>query len=384
VAPAKTGEPPTMKIIRQGIVSSKPQDDALTSCAFPSPCVTVAGRWLCAFRAAPTKAGMAGQRTLVTWSDDQGASWCAPIEPFPPQAVDGKPGLIRSASLTILSDGRLLASLCWVDCSDPDAPFFNEESEGLLDTRVFLSMSDDAGETWSPPSFVDTAPYDMPTPITGRVLELPDGELACQFELNKHYDDPEPWRHLPVLMFSQDGGRTWPRHVAPAKDPSNRVFYWDQRPAVLADGRILDVFWTFDREASLYLNIHATESLDSGRTWSEVWDTGVPGQAAPPFTLSDGTIAMPYVDRTAAPAIKVRRSGNGGRSFDEEGELVLYTAGGGTQEGAKASMQDAWSEMEKFSAGLPSTAALPGGGALVVYYAGPETDVTSIHWAEVR
>ena len=373
-----------MQIIRQGIVSSEPQDGSLTSCAFPSPCVTASGRWLCAFRAAPTKAGMAGQRTLLTWSEDQGATWCEPIEPFPPQSVDGKPGLIRSASLTTLSDGRLLASLCWVDHSDPDAPFFEEESEGLLDTRVFFSMSDDAGESWSPPALMDTTPYDMSTPITGRPFELPNGDLVCQFELNKHCDDPEPWRHSPVLMFSQDGGRTWPRHVSPAQDPTNRVFYWDQRPALLPDGRILNAFWTFDRKTAVYLNIHATESLDNGHTWAVPWDTGVPGQAAPAFALADGAVAMPYVDRTAAPAIKVRRSPDGGRSFEEEGELILYQAGGGSQDGAKASTQDAWSEMEKFSAGLPSTASLPGGGALIVYYAGPEADVTSIHWVEVR
>jgi hypothetical protein len=33
---------------------------------------------------------------------------------------------------------------------------------------------------------------------------------------------------------------------------------------------------------------------------------------------------------------------------------------------------------------LPSTAPLPGGGGLVVYYAGPDTDVTSIHWAVIQ
>jgi len=47
-------------------------------------------------------------------------------------------------------------------------------------------------------------------------------------------------------------------------------------------------------------------------------------------------------------------------------------------------MQDAWAEMAKFSIGLPSTAFLQNGDILVVYYAGPETDQTDIHWARVR
>ena len=47
----------------------------------------------------------------------------------------------------------------------------------------------------------------------------------------------------------------------------------------------------------------------------------------------------------------------------------------------KQCMEDAWTEMAAFSLGLPHTAQLPGDEVLVVYYAGPETDHTGIHWA---
>ena len=47
-------------------------------------------------------------------------------------------------------------------------------------------------------------------------------------------------------------------------------------------------------------------------------------------------------------------------------------------------MQDAWAEMYQFSVGLPAAAPLGDGNALIVYYAGPETDRTSIRWAVVR
>jgi len=373
-----------LSIADEGIVFAGTRGTATQSCAFAQPCVTPKGRWLCVFRAAPTKAGTKGQRTLLTWSDDQGRSWHAPIEPFKPATVDGKPGLMRGAGLTALNGNRVLAVVCWVDHSDPEAPFFNETTEGLLDTRLFLSTSEDAGETWSTPRLMDTSPFTMPTPFTGPILKLPNGALACQFELNKHYEDREPWRHASVLMFSTDGGLTWPRYSVVTQDPANRIFYWDQRPLVLEDGRILSVFWTFDRERSVYLNIHARESVDAGSTWSELWDTGVAGQPGAVFPLADGTLAMPFVDRTGAPAIKVRRSTDGARSWPQDGELVVYSAGGSSQSEAKSSMQDAWSEMEKFSVGLPNTAPLADGGALLVYYAGPETDVTAIHWAVIR
>ncbi|MFA6241851.1 MAG: sialidase family protein [Candidatus Hydrogenedentales bacterium] len=373
-----------MRVIDKGIVHACRQGADQQSCAFPYVCVTRSGRWVCSFRAAPTKAGMKGQRALVTWSDDRGKSWREPIEPFAPMELGGKPGLIRAAGICAVDGDTVAASLYWVDHSDPDLPFFNEETEGLLDSRILLSISHDAGETWSEPRQIDTSPFTMPTPITGPILRIPSGEWACQFELNKHYDELEPWRHASVLMFSPDSGRTWPRYSVVTQDPSNRVFYWDQRPSVLPDGRILDVFWTFDREAAVYLNIHATESRDGGRTWAPLWDTGVPGQPAPVFALADGTLAMPYVDRTSAPTIKIRRSLDGGRSWPAAGEVVLYDAGLASQTWNKSTLQDAWAEMAKFSVGLPTTAAIATGGALVVYYAGTATDETSIHWALVE
>jgi hypothetical protein len=41
-------------------------------------------------------------------------------------------------------------------------------------------------------------------------------------------------------------------------------------------------------------------------------------------------------------------------------------------------MADAWSEMGRFTVGLPATAALPNGDLLVVHYAGAETDRTNV------
>jgi hypothetical protein len=184
-------------------------------------------------------------------------------------------------------------------------------------------------------------------------------------------------------MFSQDQGQSWPKHAITSNDPENRVFYWDQRPGVLADGTVLDVFWTYDNQAATYLNIHARESMDNGCTWSQLWDAGVPGQPAQPVSLPDGRIAMVYVDRTGPPAIKMRISSDKGRTWRESGEVVIHQAGSGSQTWNKGSMQDAWAEMGKFSTGLPATSPLQNGQILVVYYAGPDTDRTDIRWARL-
>ncbi|MBP8953817.1 MAG: exo-alpha-sialidase [Armatimonadetes bacterium] len=372
-----------MKIIARGTVAGTQPGGRPESRAFPGICVLPSGRWLCGFRAAPVKAEMTGQRAMLSMSDDQGRTWSRPVAPFEPPDIDGKPGLFRALFCTALGGEDVLALVYWVDHSQPELPFFNEETQGLLGSRLFMAQSADAGQTWTAPKLIDTDPFHIPTPPTGPVLVLPDGSWACQFELNKPYLDPEPWRHASVLLFSPDQGCTWPEHVLTSKDPANRIFYWDQRPAVLGSGRMLDLFWTYDTADCAYLNIHARESLDLGRTWSEMWDTGVPGQPAQPLLLDDGRLLMVYVDRTGAPAIKARLSSDGGQTWPETTELLLCEAKP-RDDRRKQSMQDAWDEMTAFALGLPATAKLPEGDALVVYYSGPEPDDTDIKWLRLR
>jgi Neuraminidase (sialidase) len=234
-----------MKIIDKGIVFKGKAGTNQQSCAFPGICVLPNGRWICTFRSAPKKETMKGQQVLMSWSDDKGKTWSEAVSPFSPTVADSRPGLFRSAMLTSLGGDKILAVLCWVDHSNPELPFFNEETEGLLDTRIFISISDDDGLNWSKPKLVNTDPFNVPVPITGPVLRLSNGKLACQFEINKHYYDTEEWKHSSVMMFSSDYGKTWPQYSIVSNDPENRIFYWDQRPGVLLDGRILDLFWTF-------------------------------------------------------------------------------------------------------------------------------------------
>lgn len=373
-----------MQIVARGTVVAGEQGTALQSCTFPQVCVLPSGRWLCGYRTAPHKAAVAGQRVLLIHSDDEGCSWSRPVEPFTPPSIEGKPGVFRCVAATSLGGRKVLATLCWVDCSHPSLPFFNEDTEGLLDTRIFLARSEDNGDTWSQPEPVNTAPFNCPTPITGPALVLANGDLACQFELNKPYYDPTAWRHASVLMFSRDGGETWQEHTIVNSDPENRLFFWDQRPGVLPEGRILDLFWTFDRKRATYRNIHACESNDHGRTWSAMWDTGLAGQPAPPVPLADGSLGMVYVDRNGSPQIKMRSSSDGGRTWPEVSEILIEHPQLADQNWEKSSLQDAWSEMTAFSLGLPSAAVTNNGDVVVVYYSGSSTDQTDIKWARVK
>lgn len=370
-----------MKIVNRGTVCESEPGTDRQSCAFPQLAVLPGGRWLVGCRAACTKGGKEGQHVMLAGSGDEARSWQCDRAPFDAPELDGRPGQFRALALTALGGTRVLATLYWVDNSDPSLPFFNEQTQGLLDSRIMFAESNDAGASWTEPELMDTTPFEPPTPMTGPVLLMPDGERVCQFETNKTYYDTSRWVHSSVLMFSRDDGRTWPRHAVLTRDP--RIFYWDQRPQVLPDGRIFDLFWTYDNRAATYLNIHARESRDAGRTWSDIWDTGVPGQPAPVVWLHGGRLAMVYVDRAGAPAIRCRVSSDGGLTWPAESTLTLYESVLPSQSERKSEMADAWSEMGKFSVGLPATAALAD-GMLVVYYAGPDTDRTSVHWVRLR
>jgi len=212
------------------------------------------------------------------------------------------------------------------------------------------------------------------------VLKTSDGGLICQFELNKTYYDPNPWIHSSVVTFSRDGGHSWSGATAITRHPS--IYYWDQRVGVMRDGRLLNLFWTFDREKADYLTIHACDSADGGATWSPLWDTGLPGQPGTPADIGGGRVAVIYIDRAGPPRIDIKISEDGGRTFLPEA-LTIYDSGLQRQEYKKSSMDDAWDEMGAFSVGHPNLIMLPSGILYAYYYAGPHTDRTDIRWAKI-
>jgi hypothetical protein len=372
-----------MRVVQKGTVfTGRPKTDAASAC-FPNVCALPNGRWLVGMRLAPAKLSRM-QRTFVTWSDEEGAMWSNPVEPAAPLTVAGRPGTWRAIAMAPLGGDDVAASLCWEDYSDPLVPMFNEKTEGLVDMKLYTATSNNGGATFSTPLSVNRGQYhNVPTPITGPPLLLPNGGWAAQFEVNKGYNDTRPWQHVSALAFTRDRGRTWTGTSDVHTDPQRRIVCWDQRLTVLPNGEIFALFWTFDRSTDQYLSIHARVSADGGITWGKLWDTGVSGQPARAVALSGGKLLMVYVDRTAAPTIKCRTSVDGGKTWPAETELTIHSRVRASQTREKRSMQDAWSEMSAFSIGLPDAVALADGGVLVVFYSGEHPDLTDVRWARL-
>ncbi len=373
----------TLKIVGRGtVVTSQPGTEYQSNMA-AWVCALTTGRWLATYRAARDKSNPL-QQTMVTWSDDDGRTWRKPFAPFPDRTVNGKIGQFRAMACTALGENRVVAAFWWVDTSDPSRPLFNPKTEGVLDSYPFISFSEDGGQSWSEPTLVNTAPFDQaPCVICGPVQILPNGVWALSYEIERVWDRAVDWHPGSAFSYSTDRGRTWNGGVHAARHPQNLVYYWDQRPSVLADGTLLDLFWTYDVKSAKYLNIHAAAARNGGRAWSPLWDTGIAGQPGPARSLPDGRLAMVYVDRAGAPSIKLRVSDDGGQTWPADTELLIHEAPLPSQLGTKKNLQELWNELGKYSVGLPDTKTLPSGDLLVTYYTGSHADQTDIEWARL-
>lgn len=369
-----------MKIIDTGILPGGCEDSNLSSQTFPSLCELECGRMLFSFKGSPKKGPFnTGECGYTSISDNGGKTFSKPITKFNPLVVDGKPITIRTLYYLGLGGGKVLAVLNAV-AGDMNLEFFNEKTKGLKDTYIMYALSGDNAETFSELKRLYVASFpDTPLPLTGAPIMLKNGSIALQFEVNKKYYDENPWTHNSVVVYSHDGGKTWGDEVIVTNHP--HMYYWDQRISCLDDGRILDLFWSFDRSKGDYVNIHACESLDNGKSYSDVFDTGLSGQPGNALSLPDGRICCIYINRDASPIINLAVSEDG-RNWEDE--LTVYDSDmiKCTKDGL--SMNDAWSEMGAFCVGHPFITGLSDGTILAYYYAGKTTHRTDIHFKRIQ
>jgi hypothetical protein len=225
-------------------------------------------------------------------------------------------------------------------------------------------------------------PPDHPLAITGPVLVLGDGRLACQFEVNKPYDDTQPWRHAAAWKVSSDDGRTWPHYVNVAHDPGGRLMYWDAHYAFDGRGGALAAFWTYDRQQQRDRNIHLSESHDGGQTWTIPRDCGLAGQVGHPILLDGERLLLIYVDRFHTRSIRAAISHDRGRSFAED--MVVYQHPAAQAErGAQSTSTDYLQDMELWTFGRVDATVGPGGSVWIIYYAG-DARSTDIRWARLE
>jgi hypothetical protein len=279
---------------------------------------------------------------------------------------------------------ELTASVLWTDRSDPRKPWVNQQTQGLLPMRSYLTVSRDGGRTFGPRRALDFSPYPAASP-TGPLLRLPDGVLAQPFEHWKDYDDSTTGSPSARLRLSRDEGHTWPEDVTVARHPENVLYYWDQRLAVHpGDGRLVAMFWTYDRVRETDLDVHVAWSSADGREWTVPVPTGLSGQHCQPIAIGGERLVAVYAHRRRPPGIRAVLSTDFGRAWDSSSEIEIYASGAGPEPGTEGprSQRDYWNDMGAWQFGHPRGVLLPNGEVFVVYYGG--TGVTrSARWARL-
>jgi len=362
-----------MKIVAQGTVNTGVAGTARAMATFASFVPLDDGTWLAGYRVGSTK-DSDDEKIEFRRSIDEGVTWSKPELPFTAPTMDGASGTIRCAYCTDMGGGRLIVAAMWIDHTTyPGKPLFNEETEGCLPMKILIADSEDDGKSWSEFRQVHYPEDIGPPSLTNPIIRLPSGRLVLSVETNKNYLDTSKWLQRVVYSYSEDGGQTWGPPITTCQDPTARIFYWDQRAAVWPDGRLATFSWTYDRETTKYLNIQRRISSDEGATWSDTEDLGITDQASHPAVLSDGRVVFAWVDRFQSRSIRARAANGIDSPFTAESEVVLYqqedtgSAEGGGDTG------ELLSEMGLWTFGLPYTAALPNGDAVVVYYQGTNT-----------
>ncbi len=371
-----------MKIIKKGVIYSGENTPALSSCAFPSLLQLSNGTMFASFRGAETKGPYnTTERAMVCLSKDNGVTWSEPLELFKPPVVNGKPTTLRTIYFLEAAPDNLIAVLNAVDATMETLPYYNEETEGLKDTYIMIAHSADSGKTWSELQRIQVETFlDMPLPLTGMPILTKDGRIGIQFEVNKPYYETNYWVHHSAIVFSEDGGYTWGNEVVITDNPM--VYYWDQRISALEDGTIADIFWTFDRNKGDYINIHYCQSIDGGHTFGPMIDTGLVGQPGNVVSGKNGTLLAIYINREAAPVIRLAESCDGGNSWQDV--LTVFEYEKATSGKQNTGMNDVWAEMAAFSVGHPFLSYGQDGSLWAYFYSGSSTHRTDFHYVKIE
>ena len=370
-----------MRITERGTVYSGKDTPKYSSCSFPSICKLSNGTLIASFRGAARKTpDNATDRGCTLFSYDKGKTWTDPVELFDPPVVDGKKTTLRTIYYCEVGKNDLLCVFNAVDATLEDLPYYNEKTEGLKETYIMFSHSHDNGKTWDKPKRIQVGKfYDCPLPLTGVPIITPSGRICIQFEVNKHYFDEKYWVHHSCAVFSDDGGYSWGNETVITD--SKTVYFWDQRISAVSDGRICDVFWTFDRDKGDYVNIHYAESKDDGKTFGQPVDTGLVGQPGNVIEGKDGSLLLIYIDRTVSPVIRIAK-----KTGDSPWKVVLTVFDFVSRDFKKknAGMNDVWREMGNFNIGHPFITRIGEDELMAYFYCGPSTNRTDFLYVKIK
>ena len=305
-------------------------------------------------------------RVQLVRSKDGGETWSRPRTVYSSCIDDRDAGIIE------LANGDLalfwFSSVCFSGPLQYRRHFAKLPYERTIaDCGNFCAISGDGGLTWS-------KPFKMRGSANHGGIQLRDGRLLMVGRRMReygmmHWDDPEfkTTRHELTVEESRDNGRTWRQISKIVPQPPYDITQFHEPHVVeCADGRLLVQFRCHQD------GHHLTEcfSADGGLTWSEMKDLPVRGGYPPHLIrLKDGKLLSTYGFRSPEEGERAMISDDDGKSWDHANEIRL----------CRACQADI---------GYPSTAQLPDGTLLTVYYQpenkGEPTCIMATKWRITR
>jgi BNR repeat protein/fibronectin type III domain protein len=280
----------------------------------------------------PDHVSPAGRIAMVR-SADQGRTWSAPTV-----VVDG-PRDERDPNIIETSRGTLLVSY-----------FESDATQSPTSRGVFVTRSDDAGRTWSPPVAVATTLEGAAT--SGKIVQVDGGDLLVpMYGARAGGTDA-----VAAIVRSSDDGRTWSKESETTIAALPGVSFVEPALAYLGDGRLLAMIRTEGAERYA----HESYSLDGGRTWSPPARTALVAQASDLLPIREGP----------QKGLLVHAWGDVSGRFGDSRPTVMqvvrfneFPNARWTSEPRLLHQGHCWSDE-----GYPSSVQLPDGRVFTVYY----------------
>ena len=370
------------RLLDQGyILNAEQRQGSRRVCTFTSLFRLKDGAVLATYRLGSAKDSADGN-CQVARSEDGGRSWEVICEGFD-NSPEGVPGEIRSANLAQSNDGSLLAFLTWIDQRSNDPRMYAPETDVPKLRRLIGATSRDEGRTWSEASVLDTDFLSRPV-LSGPALRLPGKGWLLPVENYAPEQVGGPSVHSAHALLSGDG-RSIDQVLTVARHSENVLYYWDQRQALCPDGqRLVSLFWTYDRKREQDVDIHISWANPESLSWGTPISTGLQGQIAAPIPLPDNRLLAFYVLREPPGSLRLMTSPDGGETWDQSNELVVYQQETNRHRGGPRSYAEAWKQMSQWTFGHPAAVALSEKVLLVAYYAGREERCLNARWARIR
>lgn len=372
---------PKIEIVDSGVVYINPDPGYRYDFACHSHVAQISEReLLCTFQRGQALYSV-DSLAVVTRSTDGGKTWVQQGLLHDPEG-DDRPYSYHGPFVTRLADGTLVVNAIRWDRSDPAKPLFNEKTGGILPAETILLRSTDGAATWSGPQVV-ALPDGMVITPSCPIVVLADGRWLHAFDEWHSFDAPGPYKPRTVGLFSSDAGLTWGDPVAFADGAPSGKGHWHGKIIRLRDDRLFTLFWSAETGPQAALPLYYCLGTADGREWTTPAPTNIPGQTNWPVELADGRMVVLYTVRdTEPPGFFAAYSEDGGKTWDLDGQVMVWDATGRDKIGVSAP-DDYPRSHDTIAYGAPTATVLDNGDVFCSFWC-TELSTTHIRCARLR